>query len=448
MAADTKYLKHRGHTWSVVVHVPKKLQEAAGCSEYVKALGTRDVRVAQRLRHTWIAEFKRRIEALRNGVSSSGGAGTTRALRFREMLQRNKGRYSESPDGEVIDEYDEALSELKDAAKAVLEEDGEDAADRFYRLGTGEATLLKDLVPLWSEEHQARLGPDTHKTYHRVLREFLAWAGDSVTIEEVDRRKAGAYVGHLVTATKRAPASVATYLTKLSGFWRWLAEKGFADERNPWGRHRLPRNSTVQRREALSDNELVTWLTFMNGGKYHVLYHDVIRLILVTGLRIEEACQLQPTDLDEREDGYWLIIRQGKTASARREVPLRNEAIRVLKPRLGGHFLFNEIETTGRRRSSVVTGSFGDARQRLGFGKTGQNFHVLRNTFIAAMEGEGVPESTVKLIVGHKRSSLTYGHYSRGQRVDLRDAIQRLRYGDEVMRLLNSEGIARCDFEA
>jgi hypothetical protein len=54
------------------------------------------------------------------------------------------------------------------------------------------------------------------------------------------------------------------------------------------------------------------------------------------------------------------------------------------------------------------------------------------------MEAAAVPESTVKLIVGHNRTSLTYGHYSKGQRVNLRGAISALRYPQEVLRLIRA----------
>jgi integrase len=47
-------------------------------------------------------------------------------------------------------------------------------------------------------------------------------------------------------------------------------------------------------------------------------------------------------------------------------------------------------------------------------GQPGKDFHALRNTFIRTMEGLEVAESTVKLLVGHKRTSMTYGHYSKG----------------------------------
>jgi hypothetical protein len=47
--------------------------------------------------------------------------------------------------------------------------------------------------------------------------------------------------------------------------------------------------------------------------------------------------------------------------------------------------------------------------------------------------GLEVAESTAKLLVGHKRVSMTYGHYSKGQRVNLRAALDKLDYGSTIM---------------
>ena len=52
------------------------------------------------------------------------------------------------------------------------------------------------------------------------------------------------------------------------------------------------------------------------------------------------------------------------------------------------------------------------------------------------MEGLEVAESTAKLLVGHKRVSMTYGHYSKGQRVNLRKAIEKLDYGETIMKAI------------
>jgi hypothetical protein len=51
-------------------------------------------------------------------------------------------------------------------------------------------------------------------------------------------------------------------------------------------------------------------------------------------------------------------------------------------------------------------------------------------------EGHGVPESTCKLLVGHARESMTYGHYSKGERLNLREAINKLGYGARIMQAI------------
>ena len=83
-----------------------------------------------------------------------------------------------------------------------------------------------------------------------------------------------------------------------------------------------------------------------------------------------------------------------------------------------------------------VSKAFGRYRRQLGLTQPLEDFHALRNTFIETMEGAEVPESTVKLLVGHKRESMTFGHYSKGRRVALRDSVNRLSYPEEVMALI------------
>jgi integrase len=78
-----------------------------------------------------------------------------------------------------------------------------------------------------------------------------------------------------------------------------------------------------------------------------------------------------------------------------------------------------------KKRSWNVSKAFGRYTRQLNLGDERRNFHALRKTFTEAMEAAEVPESTVQLIVGHKRASLTYGHYSKGERVKLRKHINK-----------------------
>jgi integrase len=75
----------------------------------------------------------------------------------------------------------------------------------------------------------------------------------------------------------------------------------------------------------------------------------------------------------------------------------------------------------------------------------GADFHALRHTFASMMEGAGVPLSTIQLLVGHSRKKTmgTTAVYTQGERVDLRQAIGRLRYSKPVMRLLAQKPVDR-----
>ena len=108
-------------------------------------------------------------------------------------------------------------------------------------------------------------------------------------------------------------------------------------------------------------------------------------------------------------------------------------------------FLFAGLVPGGpdKKRSWNASKAFGHYTNKLDLGEQRQVFHALRKTFTEAMEGAEVPESTVSLIIGHKRASLTYGHYSKGERVKLRGVINKLKFPPEVMRLIRGRGAPR-----
>jgi hypothetical protein len=57
------------------------------------------------------------------------------------------------------------------------------------------------------------------------------------------------------------------------------------------------------------------------------------------------------------------------------------------------------------------------------------------------MEGVGVPVPIIQLLIGHSRraSMGTTAIYSQGERVDLRKAINRLKYPGPIMRLIRED---------
>ena len=340
---------------------------------------------------------------------------------------------------------------IREEARSVQKsEAGNRAAKRFFDVATGAATFIRDVSNAWLAERGGDVRESVRVQQAAVIKRYLQWAGEHATIEETKRRKAGEYVSFLrsdASGIKRNTA--ARYISTLSTLWRWLGERGYVDEDyNPWRGHRPKRSERQPARSPLSDAALCLLLTGTPDprSKYGDTLHDLVRLGLVTGARLDELCGLRRQDVERREDGWWLLIRRYeghplKSKAAERDVPLHASAAHIVQRLLNqdnDQFLFADLTPGGpdKRRSWNVSRAFSAYRKRVGVKGRGEVFHAMRNTFAEALEGAGVPESTAKLLMGHARPSLTFGRYSAGERVDLRGAIDKLAYSAEVMRLI------------
>ncbi len=297
-------------------------------------------------------------------------------------------------------------------------------------------------------EQAGQVTGQTISQHRTVVDDFIKWAGgDGVLIEDVKRKYAGEYVGHLLTPTSGLKRPTAKrYVSSLSSFWRWLEARGLA-ELNPWlmqgvGKKSKRGDEPTNGRGQWSDDALIKVLSGRHSARYTDTLHDLVKLALATGARLDELCSLKIADVCKRDDGWWITVTKGKTKAAQRDVPVHDSAVHVLTRRLKRvkTFLFDGLVPGGpdNKRSWNVSKAFGHYTHTLELGEERQVFHSLRNTFIEAMEGAEVPISTTSLIVGHARQSMTYGHYSKGQRVQLREAINKLHYADKVMRFIRA----------
>jgi integrase len=443
--ATTDYLKRRGQAWFVRVQIPKHLWKAAGGKrEYVKTLKTGDLNEANRLKYVHVAAFKRKIEALEKSGKASGALDDIyeKALALRETLARHKGEVLyEEPDGTPYYAADEFLSQFVD--EEFLEQLGQKGA-AAYKIAKGEGTLLKTQVDLWLAE-QSNTTNQTKAQHRTVLRAFIAWAAQELLVEDVTRRYAGEYVSYLLGPDAHLKRKTAQrYVSSLSSLWAWLEARGLAQD-NPWLRQGVGKKS--KRGESppgkqWTDAALARVLSGTFTTRYTTILHDLVKLALVTGARLDELCALKVTDVHKREDGWWIDIQQGKTEAAVRTVPVHDSTAHVLERRKASHgFLFEGLVPGGPdgKRSWNVSKAFGHFTRSLDLKEERQTFHSLRKTFVEVMEAAEVPLSTIQLIIGHARQSLALGVYSKGQRIQLRDAINKLHYSAEVMLLIQTQ---------
>lgn len=446
--ALTDYLKLRGHAWFVRVQIPPHLWTAAGGKrEYIKTLKTGDLNEANRRKHAYVAAFKGQIAALERRKPNELSELYEKALAWREALERHNGDvlYEGDNDEPPYTAADEFLSQISDEAREFLETHGEKAATAFYKSAKGEGTPLRSTVDTWLGEQVGTITAQTIAQHRTVVNAFLAWAGDGVLIEDITRRRAGEYVSHLIAPTSGLSRKTAQrYVSSLSSLWTWLEARGLVPS-NPWRGHGVGKKSKrgeAPKRGQWTDAALVKVLSGSYTPRYAATLHDLVRLALVTGARLDELCALKVSDAHERSDGWWITIGAGKTAAAVRDIPVHESAAHVLRRRCNGSrgFIFEGLVPGGpdKKRSWNVSKAFSHYTHKLGLGDKRQVFHSLRNTFIEAMEAAEVPESSVKLIVGHERSSMTFGLYSKGEQVKLRKSVNKLHYAPGVMRLIRA----------
>lgn len=453
-----EHLRKRGNSYSVRVKVPARLRQTEDerrlrPAHLERALGTSDLREANKRKHAVVAEFKRLIADWEHAQQDPRAARVLEAVKVRTDILRLKGRQWVDEQGERPIAFSElVLDEARLRAKEIEEEAGPEEAERFLQAIRGTATFIADLVDLWQAEDRQHCTGQTRVQDRAAVDALLDWAGRDATVEEFnDRARAGAYVSHMLADSAHSRRTVQRHLSHLAALWRWLAARGTASRDNPWRGHGLGAKSKrggpeETPRRQWTDAELVKLMTGQQDTRYLSTFHDLVKLAITTGARAEELCALRCRDVVEREDGWWIAITEGKTSAAVREIPVPACAAPVLRRRLADRdeFLFKGLIPGGpdAKRSWFVTKAFRSYRRHIGLKDSATVFHSLRNTYAEAMEAAEVPVPTIQKLMGHVRGRGMgeTATYSKGERLRLREYVDRLTYSDEVVRLISQEG--------
>ncbi|WP_337957420.1 DUF6538 domain-containing protein [Phreatobacter oligotrophus] len=428
--ARMQHLTRRGQTWYAIKEVPRPLRDVVGKRRLLKSLQTHSLDEARRKIHSVIAEWEADWQQVRNEKRTLIRSVVAQALSDRRKLER-------SPEAVALREHlVEHAFELKDLY-------GPDVADRYYAIAIDGDVPVSEGRDRWLAEVRNDHTAQTVSQHEVAFRVLLDWTSDGQTVRALTRRKAGEFVERCLIPSGRATKTIKRYCSSLSSCWTWMISRGLATE-NPWTGLNIGLRSRnrIQRREGrqgLPDDKLIALLSMPPEGKYGDVLYDLVRMELCTGCRLDELCSLTTDDVWTDDDGLWFHIGKGKTEAATRDVPVHEWVApiflrRIEKPGL----LFPNLVPGGRddKLSAYVTKAYRTFRNNAGVRGRYEDFHALRSTFTEAMEGAGVPVSTVKLLVGHRRDDITFGRYSRGKRVDLRKAMDQLSYSPKVIELI------------
>ncbi len=155
---------------------------------------------------------------------------------------------------------------------------------------------------------------------------------------------------------------------------------------------------------------------------------DLIKLAMYTGARREELCSLR---IEHVADDHFDIV-ASKTTAGVRTVPIHHELVqtmaRLVEDSKDGHVLSGLAANRNGDRGDAIGKKFTRLKKSMGFDDR-HVFHSIRKTVVTILENAGAPENVVADLVGHEKTTMTFGLYSGGVSLAVkREALDKLIY--------------------
>ncbi|RCK54011.1 hypothetical protein TH25_01235 [Thalassospira profundimaris] len=302
------------------------------------------------------------------------------------------------------------------------------------------AIRIRDVIEAWRNDLKPQLSKSTQEEYERAISRLLAWSKPRSLsfMHEFDRKTVREFVTENYHG--RTGKTVKLALGGLRGVWDHAFTVGLADDKSTiWSNHNYNDRVKIGTGEVKKEDQSELPFSFddiraLLAGLQPVGFKQLIALALITGARSSEIANARREHISLRKDGYWLDIHGTKTKSAHRSVPIPkafDQLIESLINETNGDYLiplFEDKEWSNERdRARYINKEINRKRRLLNLPNTQrQGIHSTRRTYIELLEGEEIPLGTIKLLVGHKRTDLTIGTYSKGTYVNLRKAVEHL----------------------
>jgi len=434
---DKRHLWKRSNVYWVRVRVPDSVRDTVGKSQLSKNLYTKDLVVANRIKHKVVIRMMETIEHAKR-INDSTLLTKEERIKQKALLIRDTSHpvlsHSERIEMEVEGEYgsktnmafshEDDFEEKHPETHKIIKTAIKIANPEKYPL----SVLTKEFIAL----EKKRLKPATCRRKEKHIQEFIEYSKDA-EIKEITKKLCSDYAHSILEIKNPAHETLRNTILDISTLFSWAEGRGYTDF-NPFYRLKLPLGrKKVQERIPWSDEDILRFLTsdFVNKNEF-----IATAIALYTGMRLDEICMLKNKDIFDD----LFHIYEGKTEAARRVVPVHPvlKKIIVSNDSDDEEYILKGLVSGGydTKRSSNFQKRLGKTRKRLNLAK-GVVFHSLRNTVINKLHNNMIPLYNVEQIVGHKQKSVAFGVYSGGLAVQqLREIINGLSYGNTIDNLI------------
>jgi site-specific recombinase XerD len=424
------YIEKRRRKYFALHTIPEDVRAALGGHvRFTAALDTDSLKVAQTRARVLEVRWRRLIDQARN---QSTDQIERDALWWRELV-------NDAPEHEKR----LALDALADEAQARVDREASragfvdhrqagfddlpvhDEVERFHAIATGKLVKLDEHL----DEYLATLGNES-KTVDMKRSTVRKFSTAFPYITDVRRKDVQRWANERAEEGKK-PATVRRALSELRGYWTYLLSIEAASANNlPFEKLTIPKsgkNGRADERKPFEPADVVKLLDAARSRKDASLA-DLIELAMWSGARIEEIAALKVANASADV----LKIEDAKTAAGWRQVPVHSKlkaaVKRLVETSTDGYLLSGLTPNKYGDRSNAIGKRFGTLKRALGFGED-RVFHSIRRTVATLLEDSGVPEGVAADIIGHEKTTMTYGLYSGGASLETkRQAVEKLNY--------------------
>lgn len=266
---------------------------------------------------------------------------------------------------------------------------------------------------------------NTVRAYIRDVEEFIQWFSETVgefSPEQITVVDVQEYKSYLYNVKRNKPVSVNRKLSALESFCEFLVSAGYLKE-NPAAKVKKIKYQKTAEVAALSNSELyrLKRMFYLEGNRRDIA---IFELLVNTGLRESEVCNLKLDDVIMSERKGVVIVRSGK-GEKYREVPLNANVRRAIQAYLEvrpnrGNYLFvsNKSERLSESQLYRIIRKYAD------MAGIKAHPHMLRHTFATKLLREGkIDLPTLQNLLGHVNINTT-AVYTRATMQDLEKAVE------------------------
>lgn len=292
------------------------------------------------------------------------------------------------------------------------------------------ASIMYESLELFQKSlAQESKSQNTINTYTRNITLFLNWL-ESVTKEpfnnKITQMDTQAYCKYLSDEKKMSLNTINSKLTSIKKFSDFLSDNGYM----PYIKVVQKKGKTDSQVEVLEKNELYKYLrdTVSSENKLHIA---IVQLILNTGIRESELCNLEMDDITISDRKGTIIIRSGK-GNKYRELPLNNEARNALADYIqNGRPDTDTNKVFIGQRGAFNRNAIYKIINKIGQKSLGKNVcpHMLRHQCFTAMaKNPDVDLKTISELAGHSSVELTAKYYIHSSKEEKINAVESLSF--------------------